>query len=289
MGLELQKLAKTAFPTIGGKDLERLFFQALLPRWQRKLGAPKQDESFDELFARARTTERHEEQYSVVAGDMNDSQCKTKKLEKQSTQPAKESEEQVPSESCRQGQAIQCRACHRFGHIAKFCKYKQKRNAEAPGKSKDSNSHVVTTVKQLSSAQELLKHRLDGEQELLDACLNSNVQVVTGSVGPSYWLEVLVEGVAVSAMVDTGSQSIIVSCSFLYKVFKHMEKEGKPWPKLECPSTKLRGKGGNTTDVTAQVKFTFSKVHCTPHACTRGKAIVFVRRLSARKLPDLEM
>ena len=80
---------------------------------------------------------------------MNDSQSKTKKVEKQSTQP-KESEEQAPSESCRQGQGIQCRACHRFGHIAKFCKYKQKRNAEAPGKSKDSNSHVVTTVKQLS-------------------------------------------------------------------------------------------------------------------------------------------
>ena len=32
----------------------------------------------------------------------------------------------------------------------------------------------------------------------------------------------------------------------------------KPSPKLECPSTKLRGKGGHPIDVTAQVKFTFS-------------------------------
>ena len=29
-------------------------------------------------------------------------------------------------------------------------------------------------------------------------------------------------------------------------------------PKLECPSTKLRGKGGHPIDVTAQVKFTFT-------------------------------
>ena len=120
---------------------------------------------------------------------------------------------------------------------------------------------MVTTVKQLSSAeleQELSKRRLDGEQQLLDACLKSNVQVVTGAVGPSYWLEVLVEGVSVSAMVDTGSQSTIVSRSLLHKVFKHMEREGKPLPKLECPSAKLRGKGGHPIDVTAQVKFTFS-------------------------------
>ena len=60
LGLELQKLAKRAFPTITGKEFDRLlkgrFFQALLPHWQRKLGAPKTEESFDELFARARTS-----------------------------------------------------------------------------------------------------------------------------------------------------------------------------------------------------------------------------------------
>ena len=56
---------------------------------------------------------------------------------------------------------------------------------------KESSSHVVTTVKQLSSAeleQELSKRRLDGEQELLDACLKSNVQVVTGAVGRPFIL-----------------------------------------------------------------------------------------------------
>lgn len=46
-------LAKKAFPSLGAKELDRLlkgrFFQALLPKWQRKLGAPKVAESFNEL------------------------------------------------------------------------------------------------------------------------------------------------------------------------------------------------------------------------------------------------
>lgn len=54
LGLELQHLAKSAFPTWVGKDLDRLFkgqyFQELLPQWQQKLGAPKPDKSFDVLF-----------------------------------------------------------------------------------------------------------------------------------------------------------------------------------------------------------------------------------------------
>ena len=67
----------------------------------------------------------------------------------------------------------------------------------------------------------------------------------------------LAQSVGNSCPVDTGSQSTIVSHSLLHKVFEHMKK-GKPLPKLECPSTKLKGKGGHLIDVTAQVKFTFS-------------------------------
>ena len=45
------------------------FFQALLPKWQRKLGAPKTDESFDELFSRAHTMECREQQYNDIADE----------------------------------------------------------------------------------------------------------------------------------------------------------------------------------------------------------------------------
>ena len=47
LGLELQKLAKRAFPCLSGIDFNRQmkgrFFQALLPKCQCKLGAPKVD------------------------------------------------------------------------------------------------------------------------------------------------------------------------------------------------------------------------------------------------------
>ena len=67
LGLQLITLGKKAFPTLGTKELDRLlkgrFFQALLPKWQRKLGAPKLGESFNTLYERARTCERHDKQY----------------------------------------------------------------------------------------------------------------------------------------------------------------------------------------------------------------------------------
>ena len=56
-----------------GKDLDRLmkgrFFQTLLPKRQRKLGASKTDESFDELFNRACTIECREQQYRYMADE----------------------------------------------------------------------------------------------------------------------------------------------------------------------------------------------------------------------------
>ena len=73
MGLQVQKVAKRAFPTLVGKDLDGLmkgsFFQALLPKRQRKVGAPKTDESFAELFSRACTMECREQQYIDIADE----------------------------------------------------------------------------------------------------------------------------------------------------------------------------------------------------------------------------
>ncbi len=54
-----------------GRDLDRLlkgrFFQALHPQWQRKLGAPKLEETFQELYDRARILEQREKQYAESA------------------------------------------------------------------------------------------------------------------------------------------------------------------------------------------------------------------------------
>ena len=154
LGLQLQKVAKRAFITLVGKDLDRLmngrFFQALLPKWQRKLGAPKTDESFDELFSRARTMECREQQYNDIA-DERKGKDKAKKADSEPNRgKGSHSRSKVPNEDSdsnshkpisgksayRQGQQqhIQCRVCGQYGHIARNCNQKRRQGAESPGK-----------------------------------------------------------------------------------------------------------------------------------------------------------
>ena len=64
--------------------------------------------------------------------------------------------------------------------------------------------------------------------------------MVRGAVGPSYWLQISVEGVPVSALVNTGSQSTITSCSLLHKVYLHLKGNGKTPPRLDAQSLEGR-------------------------------------------------
>ena len=119
---------------------------------------------------------------------------------------------------------------------------------------------MVTSAAELSDEQleELNKRKLNKEQELVDERIESSVNVVTGAVGPSYWLQISVEGVVVPALVDTGSQSTTISHSLLHKVFCHPKMAGKHLPQLEYPCTTFKRKGGHPINVTAQVQFTLS-------------------------------
>lgn len=71
LGISIQQLGHKAFPTITGKEFDRLlkgrFYQALQVKWQRKLGCPKPGEDFHDLFACARMLEEHEKQYAASA------------------------------------------------------------------------------------------------------------------------------------------------------------------------------------------------------------------------------
>ena len=53
------------------------FFQSLVPKWQRKLGALKAEETFKDLFNRACTVEKQDEQYSQSAADKTDNLAQT--------------------------------------------------------------------------------------------------------------------------------------------------------------------------------------------------------------------
>ena len=113
-------------------------------------------------------------------------QKSSKKVEKASTPFPKEQGDKTPGESTKQGYSMQCHACHRYGHIARYCRDKQKRGVEAPGRYKDgSRSHLVTSIEELSDQQleqELSKWRLEQEQQLAGECLESNINVVKGQL-----------------------------------------------------------------------------------------------------------
>ena len=78
LGIDLLDLGQKALPKIVGTEFDRIlkgrFFQALHTKWQRKLGAPKPAETFNELYDRARTYERHEQQFTETAVAKGESQ-----------------------------------------------------------------------------------------------------------------------------------------------------------------------------------------------------------------------
>jgi hypothetical protein len=100
LGIQLMSLARKAFPSLGSKELDRLlkgrFFQALLPRWQRKLGAPKVGESFSELYERARICERHDKQYQTASSQRSKDPIKPKPKKLESTHGSTDTPDQVP-------------------------------------------------------------------------------------------------------------------------------------------------------------------------------------------------
>ena len=76
LGIQLQKIVHKAFPTLSGDAFDRLlkgrFYSALLPKWQQRLGAPKPSERFCDLYERARTVEKHAEQFRKSEASRSD-------------------------------------------------------------------------------------------------------------------------------------------------------------------------------------------------------------------------
>ena len=152
--------------------------------------------------------------------------------------------------------------------------------------------------KALATAAELSDEQL--EEELAKRRLGK-VQVVTGkAIGPTVVVDVEVEGVLVSTVVDTGSQSTIVSRPFLHKVKRHLESKGKAMPELELPGTTFYRKSGAPLEITARVSLSISvdgktvkaPVFIQPHSeqdCLLGSNVlgplgVTVRRASGETI-----
>ena len=285
LGIDLQTLARRAFPELrGGKEFDRLlkgrFFQALLPKWQRKLGAPQPEEPF-KSYDRARMLEKHELQYVTSAAVRKDIKTTLTATEQRNDQNLKNQQgrnifQKTPSQTAiykegSQSASVQKssgnnKLCFRRkspSHWTKECPKPQK--GEAPGRGKSSSTTPMITpvlsLEQMTDEQLediLAKRKLEREQELLQAAVQVDVvhdkESLSGAVGPVMSLKVKIEGVEVDAMVDTGSQSTVISCSMLHKIRWHLKSQGKIFPKLSRPHLQLYGKGGK--DDTSQLNIT---------------------------------
>ena len=292
LGLDLQRLARKAYPGMGETEFDRMlkgrFYQALLTKWQRKLGAPKLDESFTELYDRACMLEMHDQQYTAAA-QARDGKAKgathTEKVRKLAEQPKPSSQTQssekpsgeglspsvLKNSSFQQRSKYSCWKCGEVGNLARHCKKKTNEAVGSSSKSTPSkqNSRTATIevsdpIQSLTDAQLesiLAERRRSREQSLLSESSQVNAVTACGEVAaisPTLVLDITIEGEPVQAMVDSGSQSTIISRETLHRIGRRLSKQGQPLPLLEAVSgIKLWGKDGKyQLDITAKVTLT---------------------------------
>ena len=258
IGICLQKLARKAFPKSSPKEFDRLlkgrFYQALLPKWQRKLGAPKATETFDDLYARARALERHDQQFNVRTGNNKPQASFPQKSASHKEGKQMGGNEQRPEHHINRGprrgsgqsypKGGKCWHCNGYGHIERNC---PKRGTESPGRTAKISTVATPgipemTIRQLEEV--LASKRLAAEQNKLSADIGTVTGVTSGTnqvsnssvdatdaIGPILYLEVSIEGHPVKALVDTGAQSTILSQSMLHEIARHMKLQSRDLPK----------------------------------------------------------
>ena len=201
------------------------FYSVLLPKWQKKLGAPKPSEKFNDLYERARTIERHDRQFQVSAAgrpEEKEGQSETPikpgagaklatvtKPTESSASTSRESPGSV-SKSTLPPKRM-CFICKSTSHLARNCPEKRHRN-EARGRTRPNQGNQATvSVVEASSAAEslttqqledlLAERRVQEESALLEST-SADVNVVVTmvgttkevkAIGPTMYLPVTVE------------------------------------------------------------------------------------------------
>ena len=95
----------------------------------------------------------------------------------------------------------------------------------------DKGGDTVTSLSDEQLEEILASKRCQSEQGLLNS--SGQVSAVTAqgpaaAIGATLELDVKIEDVEVTAMVDTGAQSSIISRSVLHRIGGHLKRQGKP-------------------------------------------------------------
>ena len=268
--MDLQKLARKAFPSMEGKEFDCMlkgrFYQALHPRWQWKLNAPKPDETFGQLFERARMLEQHEKQLTASAASRGEKVArKAKPAASVGRPPPSTKATKVPETPSRPPPTPNfvrlCHVCHQPGHLARNCPERLKNTKqEAPGRSTSAASRTscveVETIAQEELTEEELEFllaccRLQKEKQLLvendgngtvASVEATQTQQTESMIGPLFYCDLEIERVPVTPMVDCGSQTTIISPLLLHRVDRQQKRDGNHPLELKMPTVRLYGK-----------------------------------------------
>ena len=205
--------------------------------------------------------EQFEKQYAASAAAHSDQAGKRGDREHPSrvTPTSNQPTQEVSDKTEKPTREVTCYHCKQKRHLRRNCP----RRVEAPGRFPSSSTNAVAAQHTDGdrSAYEMLRH----ERSLLDGIISYTLRAsdsCTLAVGPTLFVDVFVEGMPVKAMVDTGSQSTIVSRAMLWEVGQHLQRMGRPKPTLERPTVHLFGKdgsgGGRELTITAQVQLSFT-------------------------------
>ena len=227
LGLDLQRFGRRALPSTDGREFDRLlkgrFFQALHTKWQRKLNAPRREETFMELYDRARQAEQREKHYAEAAIARGDSRKKVDKTQKQTHQqtsaPKRPASEQAndgktsfngDSRSRKTSNPLKnriCYKCSKKGHFARACHLVvSKEKTEASCKARTAALEAVQVESLTSEQVDFLLEQLRVKQEervMKEDTANTNVVTSNGensAVGHTLYMKVSICGVPVKAM-----------------------------------------------------------------------------------------
>ena len=180
-----------------------------------------------------------------------------------------------------------CFNCGLEGHMARDCPYprRNKRDEEARGRREPAVSALTSEededqrkIGELRQLQELeARVALRAKTDTLHTVAADSQENL---LGPTVFVDVLVDGVRAKTLIDTGSPATVISLDFVLDVFAQQRDRGQSpehWmqntmKRFSAPEVSLKNYGEDPLDIIAQMQLVLS------HGCHSTGATVLVQK-----------
>ena len=181
-----------------------------------------------------------------------------------------------------------CFNCGLEGHMARDCPYprRNKRDEEARGRREPAVSALTSEEDEdQRKIGELRRQLQELEARVALRAKTDTLHTVAADsqenlLGPTVFVDVLVDGVLAKTLIDTGSPATVISLDFVLDVFAQQRDKGQSpehWmqntmKRFSAPEVLLKNYGGDPLDIIAQTQLVLS------HGCHSTDATVLVQK-----------